>query len=100
MRCVALPVNVARRALSFSHALFFLLKLQRVAIQRIKHMVGYEGSETDSLKKMGYDFLLRDLEHYGPGEVRTVKAFLDHTKIDMQSEKCGWIDWCNDCTLR
>lgn len=38
-------------------------------------------------------------EHNGPGDVRTVREFLDHVSINIKVEKCGWINWCNDCTL-
>jgi hypothetical protein len=74
-------------------------KLGHVVLERIKHMVGYEGSDLGSLEESGYNFLLKDLDHYGPGDFRTVQEFLNHTMIDIKAEKCGWIDWCNDCTL-
>ncbi len=62
-------------------------------------MVGYKDSDTESLEKLGYNLVLTDFDYYGPGDVRTVQEFLDHNKIDMKAEKCGWIDYCNDCTL-
>jgi hypothetical protein len=76
-----------------------IAQLQRVALHRIKHMVGYEGSDAESLEKSGLGFVLRQFEHYGPGDVGTVREFLNHVDIDIEAEKCGWIDWCNDCTL-
>ena len=78
---------------------FLLVKLQTVTLQRIKHMVGYKESDTESLEKLGYNVVLADFQHYGPGNVRTVQEFLDHNNIDMKTEKCGWINYCNECTL-
>eukprot|EP00578_Thalassiosira_sp_NH16_P001322 CAMPEP_0181132754 /NCGR_PEP_ID=MMETSP1071-20121207/31166_1 /TAXON_ID=35127 /ORGANISM="Thalassiosira sp., Strain NH16" /LENGTH=454 /DNA_ID=CAMNT_0023219113 /DNA_START=213 /DNA_END=1577 /DNA_ORIENTATION=+ len=78
----------------------FNTELQTITIQRIKHMVGYKESTTDWLEGKGYQVVLTDFEHYGPGDIRTMSAFLEHTKIDLQTERCGHIDWCNDCTLK
>ena len=74
-------------------------KLQTITIQRVKHMVGYKESGKEDLEKKGVQIVLTDFQHYGPGDIRTMPAFLNHTKIDLVNEKCGWIDWCNDCTL-
>jgi hypothetical protein len=49
-------------------------------------MVGYEGSDAESLENSGYGFLLDRFEHYGPGNVRTVREFLDHVNIDIKAE--------------
>jgi hypothetical protein len=49
-----------------------LVKLQMVTLQRIKHMVGYKGSDMKSLEELGYNLVLADFQHYGPGDVRTV----------------------------
>ncbi len=76
-----------------------MIKIQTVTLQRIKHMVGYKNSDKESLEKLGWNLVLTDFEHYGPGDVRTVQEFLEHNKIDVKAEKCGWIDYCNDCTL-
>jgi hypothetical protein len=62
-------------------------------------MVGYKESDTHSLEKKGNNIVLTDFQYYGPGDIRTVQEFLDHNKIDMKTEQCGWIDYCNDCTL-
>ncbi len=78
---------------------FPLVKLQMVTLQRIKHMVGYKESDQEALEKLGYNLVLTDFEHYGPGDVRTVQEFLDHNQIDMKTEKCGGINYCNECTL-
>ncbi len=79
--------------------LFLLGKLQTITIQRVKHMVGYKGSGIEDMENNGVQIMLTDFQHYGPGDVRTMPAFLNHTRIDLVTEKCGWIDWCNDCTL-
>ena len=78
---------------------FITEKLQTITIQRVKHMVGYKGSGEDDLVRDGVQIVLTDFQHYGPGDIRTMPAFLNHTRIDLSKEKCGWIDWCNDCTL-
>lgn len=78
----------------------FNTQLQTITIQRIKHMVGYKGSDTDWLQSQGYQIVLTDFDHYGPGDIRTMPAFLEHTRIDLEKERCGHIDWCNDCTLK
>lgn len=95
-------IRIFDLCVSFDASIFYYIaveKLGNVVLERIKHMVGYEGSDLGSLEESGYNFLLKDFEHYGPGDFRTVQEFLNHTMIDMKAEKCGWIDWCNDCTL-
>ncbi|KAL9180392.1 hypothetical protein ACHAXT_008362 [Thalassiosira profunda] len=77
----------------------FNTQLQTISIQRIKHMVGYKESGTEALEADGTEVVLTDFEHYSYGETRTMKEFLDHVKIDVEREKCGHIDWCNECTL-
>lgn len=77
----------------------FNTQLQTITIQRIKHMVGYKESSTEWLEGKGYQVILTDFEHYGPGDIRTMPEFLKHTSIDLETEKCGHIGWCNDCTL-
>jgi hypothetical protein len=77
----------------------FNTELQKITLQRIKHMVGYKESDKESLQQQDIQVILTDYEHYGPGDVKTTKQFLDHNKIDMQTQKCGWNEYCNDCTL-
>jgi hypothetical protein len=62
-------------------------------------MVGYDGSDTESIAKLGKSFILHNLEHYGPVDVRSVHEFLDHVGIDMKAETCSFIEWCNECGL-
>lgn len=75
------------------------LKLLHDIIARIKYMVGYEGSQKESIVKQGKSFILRNFEHYGPGDVRSVQEFLGHTGIDMTNESCNYIESCNECDL-
>lgn len=70
-----------------------------VTLQRIKHMVGYKESDTTALEKSGHTIVLTDFEHFGPGDARTVQEFLAHNEIDVQAETCGFIHYCNECTL-
>mmetsp|Transcript_11927 Transcript_11927/g.22081 ORF Transcript_11927/g.22081 Transcript_11927/m.22081 type:complete len:688 (+) Transcript_11927:101-2164(+) len=77
----------------------FNTRLQTITIQRIKYMVGYKESSKEWLESKNYQVVLTEFEHYGPGDIRTMEAFLEHTKINLDTEKCGHIDWCNDCTL-
>ncbi|KAL3778410.1 hypothetical protein HJC23_004731, partial [Cyclotella cryptica] len=77
----------------------FNTELQTITLQRIKHMVGYEEATPTNLENHGNSIVLTDYEHYGPGEARTMDAFLEHTRIDVKQFKCGYIDWCNECTL-
>ena len=77
----------------------FNTELQKITLQRIKHMVTYKESDDESLQQQDIQVILTDYEHYGPGDVRTTQAFLDHNKIDMQTQKCGWNEYCNECTL-
>jgi hypothetical protein len=62
-------------------------------------MVGYAEATTEEVQNHGYQVVLTDFVHYGPGEARTMPAFLEHTKIDVENFKCGHIEWCNKCTL-
>lgn len=78
----------------------FNTQLQTITIQRIKYMVGYKGSTREALEGNNHQIVLTEFEHYGPGDLRSMPEFLEHTKIDLQREKCGHIDWCNDCTLQ
>eukprot|EP00571_Detonula_confervacea_P010845 CAMPEP_0172301520 /NCGR_PEP_ID=MMETSP1058-20130122/3389_1 /TAXON_ID=83371 /ORGANISM="Detonula confervacea, Strain CCMP 353" /LENGTH=694 /DNA_ID=CAMNT_0013011663 /DNA_START=50 /DNA_END=2134 /DNA_ORIENTATION=+ len=78
----------------------FNTQLQTITIQRIKHMVGYKESSTEWLEGKGYQVILTDFEQYGPGDIRTMPDFLKHTNINLDTEKCGHIGWCNDCTLK
>jgi len=73
--------------------------LSHVIIDRIKYMVGYEGSDEASIAKQEKSFILTNLDHYGPGDIRSVQEFLDHTGIDMINESCNYIEWCNECDL-
>ena len=77
----------------------FNSELQTITLQRIKHMVGYAEATLDNLENHGHSIVMTDYEHYGPGGVRTMDAFLEHTNIDPKTFKCGFIDWCNQCTL-
>ena len=61
-------------------------------------MVGYKESDRDFLEGKNWQIVLTDFEHYGPGETRPLSKFLEETRIDLQTETCGHIDWCNDCT--
>ena len=74
-------------------------RLSHVIIDRIKYMVGYEGSDEVSIAKQEKSFILTNLDHYGPGDIRSVQEFLDHTGIDMINESCNYIEWCNECDL-
>jgi hypothetical protein len=78
----------------------FNTRLQTITIQRIKYMVGYKEQTKEWLEDEDYQIVLTDFEHYGPGDVRTMKAFLEHVNIDMENEQCKYIDWCNQCTLK
>lgn len=77
----------------------FNTKLQTITIQRIKYMVGYTESTQEELQKHDWNVVLTDFEHYGPGDVRSMKEFLEHTSIDVKNYRCGHIGWCNDCSL-
>lgn len=77
----------------------FNTKLQTITIQRIKYMVGYKGSDKDWLESKNYQVVLTDFEHYGPGDIRSMPDFLDHMGIDLETERCNHVGWCNDCTL-
>jgi hypothetical protein len=77
----------------------FNTELQTITLQRIKHLVGYEEAMLENLQKKGYDVVMDDFEYYSWGNERSVKDFLDHTKIDVEKFQCGYIDWCNQCTL-
>jgi len=76
----------------------FNTQLQTITIQRIKHMVGYKESDRDFLEGKNWQIVLTDFEHYGPGETRPLSKFLEETRIDLKTERCGHIDWCNDCS--
>jgi len=78
----------------------FNTQLQTITIQRVKHMVGYKESTKDWLEKMNYQIILTEFDHYSWGDVRTREQFLEHTRINVETERCGHIDWCNDCTLK
>jgi len=64
-------------AVLFSSAELILvnLKLSHVIIDWIKYMAGYEGSQKESIAKQGKSFILRNFEHYGPDDVRSVQEF-------------------------
>eukprot|EP00584_Thalassiosira_punctigera_P001498 CAMPEP_0172534776 /NCGR_PEP_ID=MMETSP1067-20121228/7026_1 /TAXON_ID=265564 ORGANISM="Thalassiosira punctigera, Strain Tpunct2005C2" /NCGR_SAMPLE_ID=MMETSP1067 /ASSEMBLY_ACC=CAM_ASM_000444 /LENGTH=687 /DNA_ID=CAMNT_0013319611 /DNA_START=116 /DNA_END=2176 /DNA_ORIENTATION=+ len=72
----------------------FNTRLQSITIQRIKYMVGYKDSSKEDLEKENHQIVLTEFDHYGPGDIRTMPAFLEHTKIDLKTERCGHIDWC------
>ena len=74
-------------------------RLSHVIIDRIKYMVGYEGSDEASIAKQEKSFILTNLDRYGPGDIRSVREFLDHAGIDMINETCNYIEWCNECDL-
>eukprot|EP00581_Thalassiosira_minuscula_P007585 CAMPEP_0183703064 /NCGR_PEP_ID=MMETSP0737-20130205/948_1 /TAXON_ID=385413 /ORGANISM="Thalassiosira miniscula, Strain CCMP1093" /LENGTH=679 /DNA_ID=CAMNT_0025929767 /DNA_START=1 /DNA_END=2037 /DNA_ORIENTATION=- len=74
----------------------FNTQLQTITIQRVKHMVGYKESTKDWLEKMNYQIILTEFDHYSWGDVRTREQFLEHTRINVETERCGHIDWCND----
>lgn len=68
-------------------------------VERIKNIMQYNGSDTESIESKGYKFVLENKNHYGPGNDRTLQQFYDHTTIDVKAQTCGWIEWCNECGL-
>ena len=68
-------------------------------VERIKNIMQYNGSDTESIETKGYQFVLENKDHYGPGTERSLQQFYDHTAIDVKAQKCGWIEWCNECGL-
>mmetsp|Transcript_17232 Transcript_17232/g.24258 ORF Transcript_17232/g.24258 Transcript_17232/m.24258 type:complete len:619 (+) Transcript_17232:50-1906(+) len=77
----------------------FNTQLQRITLQRLKHMLGYEESSLEHMKKDGADKVLVEIEHYGMGTKRTRDEYLKFTNIDMEHKKCSNIPWCNQGTL-
>lgn len=77
----------------------FNTRLQTETIQRIKHLVGYPSSKKEIIDGLGYGVVLTETEHYGPGTERSMEDFLKHTGIDLETEKCSSISWCNHCQL-
>jgi len=77
----------------------FNTELQKITLQRIKHMVGYKESDKESLQQQDIQVILTDYEHYGPGDVKTTQEFLEHNSIDVQHMACGHNKYCNECTL-
>ena len=76
----------------------FNTQLQTITIQRIKYMVGYKDSTKEFLEGKDWQVVLTDFEHYGPGDVRPLLKYLHEVRINVESETCSHIDWCNDCT--
>ena len=61
-------------------------------------MVGYKDSTKEFLEGKDWQVVLTDFEHYGPGDVRPLLKYLNEVRINVESETCSHIDWCNDCT--
>ena len=69
-------------------------KLQRHAIRRIKHLVGYGDHTAKKIEEEGDGIVLTDYEHYSVGTERTLEEYMDFTKIDVEHLKCNRMDWC------
>jgi len=73
--------------------------LQGRAVQRVKHMVGYEDSSREIMKGNGEEFILTEQEHYGIGSVRTLDEYMDWTGIDVKKKKCPKMESCSNGEL-
>lgn len=69
--------------------------LQEKMIQRIKNLVGYPESSRDLIEQEGDVGVLKELEHYALGHVRTREKYLDLVGIDLERKECHNIMWCN-----
>lgn len=74
-------------------------KLQHRVIKRIKNMVGYPDATLDKIDAEGITFVLKDIEHYGLGTVRSWDEYMDHAKMSIDEEHdvivCKKNEWCN-----
>jgi len=77
----------------------FNTQLQKITLQRLKHMLGYDDSSLEHMTQSGASKVLLDIEHYGMGQKRTRQEYLQLTNIDMEHKKCSRITWCNQGTL-
>lgn len=73
----------------------FNTPLQLLAIQRVKHMVGYADSSLERLRSSGSETVLTDLAHYSMGRERTLAEYLDLVGIDVEKKQCATQKWCN-----
>jgi Glycosyltransferase (GlcNAc) len=73
--------------------------IQAIVIPRIKHMVGYPDSSLDKINAQGINFVLKDIEHYGLGSVRSWEEYMEfaHMSIDKEHDVivCSRNEWCN-----
>jgi len=73
-------------------------KLQLPVIRRIKHLVGYQDSTLEKIKKDDIEYVLVDSEHYGLGKVRTMDDYMEFARMSKNNDKgvlqCHSIPWC------
>jgi Glycosyltransferase (GlcNAc) len=73
--------------------------IQAIVIKRIKHMVGYPDASLENINAQGIGFVLKDIEHYGIGSVRSWQEYMEfaHMSIDKEHDVivCSRNEWCN-----
>jgi len=72
----------------------FFHRIQQRVIQRVKHMVGYPEASREVLQADKNIRVLKAIEHYGLGNVRSHQAYLDLTRIDITKKQCLPVQWC------
>ena len=77
----------------------FNTRLQKVLIRRVKSLVGYPEVAPDIVREDGFGIVLRDMEHYGMGNKRTLEAYHELTNINIKEHSCGRMAWCNKLSL-
>jgi len=73
----------------------FNTPLQLKAVQRIKHLIGYEDAATDKVEAAGNLDVLTEFDNYAMGHERSLADYLQLVGIDVVNKKCNAISWCN-----
>eukprot|EP00586_Coscinodiscus_wailesii_P009993 CAMPEP_0172515650 /NCGR_PEP_ID=MMETSP1066-20121228/269627_1 /TAXON_ID=671091 /ORGANISM="Coscinodiscus wailesii, Strain CCMP2513" /LENGTH=570 /DNA_ID=CAMNT_0013296781 /DNA_START=45 /DNA_END=1757 /DNA_ORIENTATION=- len=77
----------------------FNTRLQKIVIQRIKHMVGYPEITEEWVAQNSNPIVLRDMKYYGAGSVRPRDDYIKLVNIDYKTQQCRHMKWCNSCQL-
>ena len=73
----------------------FNTPLQLKAVQRIKHLIGYEDTTTEKIEAAGNLDVLTEFDNYAMGHERKLADYLQLVGIDVVNKKCNAISWCN-----
>ena len=62
-------------------------------------MVGYPDSTLEKIKSEQINFILKDIEHYSIGSVRSWDEYMEFSQMSIDNENdaivCSRIPWCN-----